>query len=52
MKSKNLIQYRRKYGITSDGSNIEYMSRYKKLPTIKNKPPKDEYIMKDQIQNN
>jgi hypothetical protein len=33
-------------GITSDGSKIEDMSCYKKLPTIQNKPPKAEYEMK------
>jgi hypothetical protein len=46
MKSKNLIQYRSRSGITSDGSKIEDMSCYKMLPTIQNKPPKAEYEMK------
>jgi hypothetical protein len=46
MKSKNLIQYRSRSGITSDGSKIEDMSCYKMLPTIQNKPPKVEYEMK------
>jgi hypothetical protein len=46
MKSKNLIQYRSRYGITSDGSKIEDMSCYKMLLTIQNRPPKVEYEMK------
>jgi hypothetical protein len=46
MKSKNLIQYGYRSGITSDGSNIEDMSCYKKLTEIQNKPPKAEYIVK------
>jgi hypothetical protein len=50
MKSKNLIQYRSRSGITSDGYKIEDMSCYKMLPTIQNKPPKAEYEMKIQIQ--
>jgi hypothetical protein len=47
MKRKNLIQYGRRSGITSDGSKIEYMSFYKMLLEIQNKLPKDEYIMKN-----
>jgi hypothetical protein len=50
MKSKNLIQYGSRSGITSDGSKIEDMSCYKMLPTIQNKPPKAEYVLKTQIQ--
>ena len=50
MKSKNLIQYGRSPGITSDGSKIEDMSCYKKLPIIQNKPPKVEYEVKTPIQ--
>jgi hypothetical protein len=46
MRRKNLIQYGCRSGITSDGSNIEDMSCYKKLPAIQNKPPKAKYIVK------
>jgi hypothetical protein len=46
MKINNLIQYRSRYGITSYGFKIKDMSRYKMLPTIQNRPPKDEYELK------
>ena len=49
-RNKNLIQYRSRSGITSNGSKIKDMSYYKMLSTIPNKPPKAEYEMKDQIQ--
>jgi hypothetical protein len=52
MKSKNLIQNGCRSGITSDDSNNEYMSCYKMLPEIQNKPPKDEYIMKTRYNEN
>jgi hypothetical protein len=45
MKSKNLIQYESRSGITSYGSKIEDMSCYKILPAIQNKPPKAECVM-------
>jgi hypothetical protein len=48
MKSKNLIQYGSRSGITSDGSKIEDMSCYKMLSAIPNKPPKAECVMKTQ----
>jgi hypothetical protein len=50
MESKNLIQYGSRSGITSDGSKIEYMSCYKMLLTIQNKPSKHEYVIKTEIQ--
>ena len=52
MKSKNLIQYGSRSGITSDGSKIEDMSCYKMLSAIQNKPPKAEYIMKAKYKKN
>jgi hypothetical protein len=46
MKSKNLIQYGSRSGITSYGSKIEDMSCYKMLPAIQNEPPKVECAIK------